>query len=486
MRVGDSLPRNARRSAVAPVRIAPANKFHYVFSIPSLRSSSKGGNTMANISKINRRRKKEIENAAKNRREIIAAQLSRREMMKMGLLTSAGYLIPKKGLSSRPLTSAGSVDNICQSPPTTAFLAPCVPMQVKRPVTSPLSPTPTIAPNNAAGEGRTRSHQVVTSPFPPTKQYQIVQQASQVSMHQDLPLQTLWTFDGISPGPLYIARYGDPILVRNVNNLPVDNGGFGKNEVSTHLHNGHTPSESDGFPCDFFPNPQFPNSFFYDQYYPNVLAGFASTHAPTGDINESMSTLWYHDHRVDFTAQNVYKGLAGMYNLYNDFDNGDETNPNGFRLPAVPNPTTGVPDLDVNMLFADRCFDQAGLLFFDLFNLDGILGDKFLVNGKIQPVIHVHPRRYRFRWLNGGPSRFYQFFITDLTNLNAHNMFWQISNDGNLLPNPVNVESVRLGVAERADVIIDFTSLAGKTLYLENRLEQTDGRGPTGNVLAAG
>ena len=100
--------------------------------------------------------------------------------------------------------------------------------------------------------------------------------------------------------------------------------------------------------------------------------------------------------------------------------------------------------------------------------------------------MHVRPRRYRFRWLNGGPSRFYQFFITDLTNLNAHNRFWQISNDGNLLPNPVNVESVRLGVAERSDVIIDFAPLAGKTLYIENRLEQTDGRGPTGNVLGPG
>src|SRR5262249_59751909 len=134
-----------------------------------------------------------------------------------------------------------------------------------------------------------------------------------------------------------------------------------------------------------------------------------------------------------------------------------------------------------------RWFDEnAGLLFFDLFNLDGILGDKFLVNGKIQPVMHVHPRRYRFRWLNGGPSRFYQFFITDLTNLNAHNLFWQISNDGNLLPTPGQVESVGLGVSERARVIIDFAPLAGKTLYIENRLEQTDGRGPTGNVKAAG
>lgn len=443
---------------------------------------------MAYISKINRKREREALEAQKNRRELIAAQLSRRDLMKMGLLTSAGYLIPVKGLSARPLNTAGYFDdNTCQSPATSAFTEAFTPQEVKFPETTPLTPTPTIAPNNAAGEGRTRNHQVVTSPFPPTKQYRIVQQAALKSVHAGLPLQTLWTFDGKSPGPLYIARYGEPILVRNVNNLPANNGGFGINQVSTHLHNGHTPSESDGFPCDYFPNPQNPviaNATFYDQYYPNVLAGFNSTHPPNGDINESMSSLWYHDHRVDFTAQNVYKGLAGMYNLYNDFDTGDETT--GFRLPGVPNATTGVPDFDVNMLFADRCFDNNGLLFFDLFNLDGILGDKFLVNGKIQPTMHVSPRRYRFRWLDGGPSRFYQFFLTDLTNLNAHNMFWQISTDGNLIPFPVNVESVRLAVAERADVIIDFAQYAGKTLYLENRLEQTDGRGPTGNVLPAG
>jgi FtsP/CotA-like multicopper oxidase with cupredoxin domain len=442
---------------------------------------------MAYISKINRKRKREAIAAQKNRREIVAAQLNRRDLMKLGLLTSAGYLIPVKGLSARPLTSAGYIDDTCDSPFTSAFTEAFTPMEVKRPETTPLSPTPTIAPNNAAGEGRTRNHQVVTSPFPPTKQYRIVQQAAVKSVHAGLPDQTLWTFDGKSPGPLYVARYGEPILVRNVNNLPADNGGFGINQVSTHLHNGHTPSESDGFPCDYFPNPEIPliaNAFFYDQYYPNVLAGFASTHIPTnGDINESMSSLWYHDHRVDFTAQNVYKGLAGMYNLYNNFDNGDETNPNGFRLPGVPNSTTGIPDFDVNMIFTDRCFDDDGILFFDLFNLDGILGDKFLVNGKIQPTMHVHPRRYRFRWLDGGPSRFYQFFLTDLTNLNAHNMFWQISTDGNLIPHPVHVESVRISVAERADVIIDFAQYAGKTLYLENRLEQEDGRGPTGEVL---
>jgi FtsP/CotA-like multicopper oxidase with cupredoxin domain len=275
------------------------------------------------------------------------------------------------------------------------------------------------------------------------------------------------------PGQTYVSQYGQPILVRNFNDLPNDNGGFGLQSVSTHLHNGHTPSESDGFPCDFFGQTKW-----YDQHYPNVLAGFASSHPPTGDIRESMSTLWYHDHRVDFTAQNVYKGLAGFYLLFNQFDTGDETT--GFRLPSFPN-------FDIPMMFNDKNFDpDDGVLAFDLANRDGILGDKFLVNGKIQPFFEVKRRRYRFRWLNGGPSRFYRMYLTK-SNLTNH-PFWVISNDGNLLPNPVQTTTgLMMGVAERMDVIVDFSSFAaGSIIHIENRLEQCDGAGPTNNILAAG
>jgi len=134
-----------------------------------------------------------------------------------------------------------------------------------------------------------------------------------------------------------------------------------------------------------------------------------------------MSTLWYHDHRVDFTAQNVYKGLAGFYLLFNNFDTGNENT--GFKLPTFP-------DFDIPMMFNDKNFDEDGILAFDLANRDGILGDKFLVNGKIQPFFEVKRRRYRFRWLNGGPSRFYRFYLTK-SNLTNH-PFWIISNDGNL------------------------------------------------------
>jgi FtsP/CotA-like multicopper oxidase with cupredoxin domain len=139
------------------------------------------------------------------------------------------------------------------------------------------------------------------------------------------------------------------------------------------------------------------------------------------------------------------------------------------------------------MIFADKLFDARGILIFDDFNFDGLLGNKFTVNGKIQPFFRVQRRRYRFRWLNGGPSRFYEFFLTDPNNPGRVIPFTQISSDGNLLPNSITQQSLRLSVAQRADVIIDFSLFpAGTSLILENRLEQVNGRGPTDDILAAG
>ncbi len=440
---------------------------------------------MANISRRNRRREKEKQTAANNRRELIAAGFKRRDLLKMGLLTSAGMLIPKKGLSAHPITSSGFVlpDDDPDSPNTTPFVENMPRLQVLAPVAS-LTPAPTAAPNTAAGEARTVPHQAFAQ-FPPLRFYEMSQQQGIVSMSPDLPPQTIWGFNGITPGPMIVERYGPlgspqlgSVLVRQRNNLPVNNGGFGLPSVTTHLHNGHTPLESDGFPCFFQERGQF-----YDHHYPNVYAGVNSTHPGVGDIKEAMHTLWYHDHRIDHTAENTYKGLAGAYILFNEFDTGDENT--GFRLPSFGDGQNPLTSFDIYMVINDKVFDNdTGKLAFDLFNTDGILGDKFLVNGKIQPVLHVSPRRYRFRWLNTGPSRFYQMFV--LGPNNSTKSFWQISTDGNLMERPVQVNSSRISVAERVDVIVDFTGQAGKTFYLENRLEQDDGRGPDGDVLNAG
>jgi FtsP/CotA-like multicopper oxidase with cupredoxin domain len=450
--------------------------------------------------KVSKARYREMVNAAKNRRELIAAGLtSRRDLMKMGLLTAGGMLVAKSGLSARAQglgsvspasngqnTSAGTQQNCIpgnqtQSPVTTPFIDPLVVMPLAQRVSS-LTPTPTLNPNVGAGEVRAAAFQapgISLSRFPvvPSVLYNINQRQFTVRQTSDtrLPPQTIWGYDDgsgpRSPGPTYQAFYGTPQLTRNINSLPpttqFNNTGFGMPQVSTHLHNAHNPSESDGNPCDFYPS-----GHFCDQYYPNVLAGFNSTNKPNGDINESLSTLWYHDHRVDFTSQNTYKGLAGFYCLFNQFDTGNEET--GFRLPSFP-------QFDIPLAFADKVYDpENGDLVFDLFNLDGILGDKFLVNGTIQPFFQVSPRRYRFRLLDTGPSRFYEFFLTDMANLSANNQFYLIGTDGNLLPNPIQVSSVRIGPAERVEVIIDFSQFAGKTIYLENRLNQVNGQGPVG------
>lgn len=473
--------------------------------------------------KVSKRRFKEMCEAAKNRRELIAAGLTnRRDLMKMGLLTAGGMLVAKSGLSARaqtqsqaPLPAAGGAPatrtnkppssgannspgtnqncvpgNQTQSPTTKPFVTPLTIMPIAaKTALSTFDPQPTNAPNTATGadgsEHRAFTHQGpdrFPGRFPNANAlgnnyYKFHQrQFTTNQMSPQLPAQTIWGFDDgthgpMSPGPTYQAFYGVPQMTRNINSLPninqVNNTGFGFPSVSTHLHNAHNPSESDGNPCDFYSNGQF-----CDQYYPNVLAGFSTGQfGTTGDINESLATLWYHDHRVDFTSQNTYKGLTGFYCLFNNLDTGDEST--GFHLPSFP-------QFDIPLHFSDRVFDpNTGDLVFDLFNLDGILGDKFLVNGVIQPFFQVEPRRYRFRLLDTGPSRFYEFFLTGNINSNpTTNPFWLIGTDGNLIPAPVQVTSVRIGPAERVDIIIDFSSLAGQTVYLENRLSQLNGQGP--------
>src|ERR1041384_8834819 len=210
---------------------------------------------MAYISKRNIRHEKDRQIAAHNRRELIAAGFKRRDLLKMGLLTSAGMLIPKKVFGAHPINSAGMVFDDPQSPPTTPFQENMPRLTVAQPVAS-LTPAPTITPNTAAGEGRTVAHQAFAQ-FPPQRFYEMSQQQGTVLMAPpgELPPQTIWGFNGITPGPMIVEHYGNlgnpgdgSTLVTQRNNLPATNGGFGLPSVTTHLHNGHTPLESDGLP----------------------------------------------------------------------------------------------------------------------------------------------------------------------------------------------------------------------------------------------
>jgi FtsP/CotA-like multicopper oxidase with cupredoxin domain len=198
-----------------------------------------------------------------------------------------------------------------------------------------------------------------------------------------------------------------------------------------------------------------------------------------------MSTHWFHDHMFTFTDQNVYKCNAGMNNIYSSLDRGDETVNDGvnLRLPSGSSNGKGWGNLDydVNLMLSDKAWDANGQLNMDTIAFDGFLGDQMTVNFAWKPFFNVYARRYRFRILNASVSRFFVLALSDSS------QFVQIANDGNLLPVTVPLtQTDQLGIAERYDIVIDFSRYsAGQTVDLVNLQVHQDGRGPANIVTVA-
>ena len=220
-----------------------------------------------------------------------------------------------------------------------------------------------------------------------------------------------------------------------------------------------------------------------------------------GDYRETMSTHWFHDHMLDYTAQNVYKGNAAMMNYYSAIDRGNEEVNDGVNLkfPSGTARSWGNRDYDVNLVLADKAFDQNGQLYFNPLITDGFLGDVMTVNWVYKPYMDVRARKYRFRILNGSVSRYFKIAVAylDPTNKNALTQvpFHLIANDGNILqhavafPNSVAVEGLPTqSIAERLDIVVDFAPLYAKgvrKVFFVNLMELTTGAGPKGTVTLA-
>ncbi|HXQ73832.1 MAG TPA: multicopper oxidase domain-containing protein, partial [Pyrinomonadaceae bacterium] len=197
-----------------------------------------------------------------------------------------------------------------------------------------------------------------------------------------------------------------------------------------------------------------------------------------GDWHETMSTHWFHDHMFSFTAQNVYKGIAGMFNIYSGLDRGAEDVNDGvnLRLPSgrasASGKSWGNLDYDVNLMIADKAWDADGQLHMDIFEFDGFLGDRMTVNLVYKPYMEVERRKYRFRILNASVSRFLKIALSDSSPM------IQIGNDGNLLPHPVVLTKLdEQGIAERYDIVIDFSRYnVGQKVWMVNLAEHQDGR----------
>src|SRR5258705_6102172 len=311
------------------------------------------------------------------------------------------------------------------------------------------------------------------------------------------------TFAGEMPPWLIKGRYGEPICTRIYNHTPknrADNNGFGRNETQLHFHNAHNGAESDGATGAH----HFPGTF-YDYRWSTTLArrdtinmGATDPRASSpdgngglvnvpGDWRELQGTMWAHDHRFFFTAENVYKGNLGMVNYYSGRDRGHEKLNDGvnLRLPSGSQLDYGNIDFDVNLVISDGATDQTGQYFFDIFTTDGFVGDLPLVNFAYAPVMEVLPRKYRFRILNASMSRFIKLALADPSGRAVPFQF--IANDGNFVVNPILLTELdQQGIAERYDIVVDFSRFRlGDKIKLVDTLKQTDGRKPDAALTLA-
>jgi spore coat protein A len=262
--------------------------------------------------------------------------------------------------------------------------------------------------------------------------YEITQREAQVNI---LPgkFTTIWGYDGLFPGPTIKAKRDRSVVIRYTNRLTVP--------TSVHLHGASTASEFDGFPTDV------------------MLPGESKTYVY--ENKRRAATLWYHDHAMDHTARNIYQGLAGLYLIEDDTES-------ALCLPSGSS--------DIPLIIQDRIIDEDGSLKYaaGLGNQTGVKGNAILVNGQPWPELKVAARKYRFRILNASNSTPYRLALS------SGQSFIQIGTDGGLLPAPVFCSAIPLAMAERIEVVIDFSMYPPGTQIL---LQNLNGRGPLAEVM---
>ncbi len=282
----------------------------------------------------------------------------------------------------------------------------------------------------------------------------------------------------------------------------------------THVHGAvGVGDESDGYPeawylpaADNIPSDYATNGTWYDFFKGKAAAAYGATWGPgyaefQYPNDNRASTIWYHDHTLGMTRLNVYAGPAGFY-LIRGGPAGDPAvmDSRTGAVAVLPGPAPKDGDkfpsnktyFEIPIAIQDRSFNTDGSLFypdtrafFDTIVGPFIPGDEehggfspiwnpeffgnmIMVNGRTWPFQTVQQRRYRLRFLNGCQSR---FLILDFAQIPGVEV-WQIGNEGGFLATPVNVtaagNTLLMGLAERADVIVDFTNVLPGRYVLGN------------------
>ena len=281
--------------------------------------------------------------------------------------------------------------------------------------------------------------------------------------------------------------------------------------IVTHVHGAvDVGDESDGYAeawylpvADNIPDGYARQGTWYDFFKGKAKARFGVDWDPGSATfqypnSQRASTIWYHDHALGMTRLNVYAGPAGFFLIRGGPDGDKAVLDARFGTPAVlPGPAPIEGDRfpsnktyrEIPLAIQDRSFDDDGSLFypdtrafFDDFggpyipesNVSPIwnpefFGNTIIVNGNTWPFQTVVQGRYRLRVLNGCQSR---FLVLDFGNIPGVEV-WQIGNEGGFLAAPVNVTAdignrLLLGLAERADLIVDFTNVPVGSYVLTN------------------
>jgi len=199
-----------------------------------------------------------------------------------------------------------------------------------------------------------------------------------------------------------------------------------KNKLSEpsviHWHGMHVPQDSDG--------------------HPMYAINTGETYIYEFEVMNRAGTSFYHSHSHELTANQVYKGLAGIITVTDE----DEQK---LDLPRG--------EYDLPFVLQDRTFDGRNQLQYLRGmhgKMTGFLGETILVNGTPDAEFSVKSRAYRFRAVNGSNSRIYKMGWDDGTPLTA------IGTDSSLLPKPETRPYIMLAPGERVDLWLDFSGHA--------------------------
>jgi FtsP/CotA-like multicopper oxidase with cupredoxin domain len=261
------------------------------------------------------------------------------------------------------------------------------------------------------------------------------------------PASTLETLDRSYLGPVIRVRRGQRVRIRFVNQL--------REPSIVHWHGLDVPELADG--------------------HPRFAVDHGREYVYDFEVTNRAGTYWYHPHPHMRTAAQVYHGLAGLL-LVSDPEE----------------ESLGLPSGAGELLYVlqDRRFDSANQLVYAragagamaggkgrgrgrgmgmagmaqmMETMNGWLGDRMLVNGRVQPSIDVERRTYRVRLLNGSNARIYKLAWSDGSPMVV------IGGDGGLLERVHTQQALTLATGQRADVLLDLSGHApGTDVRLES------------------